>query len=403
MASTAIASSQTDGIYDLITEDQIEGPDADSLQQTIDQSGEPLWHYYPIAEDDDIDSIINNEGLPKEDLQQLLDVDRGVPYLVDVKSAQYLRYQVGDAGRVKALEVILASGKKIIFNRNESGDFVMDVVTEPLNVKLTRIDGVIKSNFYQSGKAAGLSVSVIQQFANIFQWQLNFSKDLRAGDRFEVLLGQPVDGKPEDARILAASLHQAKKTLTAIQNTDGQFYSAEGLLLGSSFSRLPVGDKYRISSGFNPGRVHPVTGKRRPHKGTDWAVPTGTPVMATADGVVVKAVRNHPAAGNYIEIRNSRRYVTRFLHLDSLNVKAGEQIKKGQVIALSGNTGISTGPHLHYEMYVNGRAVNAMKVKLPDGKPLENTALARFNIWSKPLLALLERDSFTTMLARAPV
>ncbi len=242
VASAAIDQTQTDRIYDLVPEDQIERPEADSLQQSIDQSGEPLWHYYPIAEDDDIDSIINNEGLQKEDLLQLLDVDRGVPYLIDVKSAQYLRYQLSGEGRVQALEIFLTSGKKVSFDRDDSGDFRMDIATESLNVKLTRINGTIKGSFYQSGKTVGLSASVIQQFANIFQWQLNFSKDLRASDRFEILLKQPVGGNSGDARILAARLHQSKRTLTAIKHTDGQFYTAEGKMLGSSFSRFPVGE-----------------------------------------------------------------------------------------------------------------------------------------------------------------
>ena len=154
-----------------------------------------------------------------------------------------------------------------------------------------------------------------------------------------------------------------------------------------------------MSSHFNLARKHPITGKVRPHNGTDWSVPTGTPVMASADGVVVKAVKNHPTAGNYVEIRNGRRYVTRFLHLDSLDVKEGDKVKRGDVIAKSGNTGLSTGPHLHYELYVDGRAVDAMKARLPEGKVLQGTELAEFESFTNSMIALMNQNDGSVLLA----
>ena len=120
----------------------------------------------------------------------------------------------------------------------------------------------------------------------------------------------------------------------------------------------------RISSSFNPNRRHPVTGKVRPHNGTDFAVRVGTPVISPADGVVTKAAYSR-SAGYYIVIRHRGSYSTVYMHLSKLGVKAGQRVKIGQTIARSGNTGLSTGPHLHYELRRNGKPVNAMRINLP--------------------------------------
>ena len=121
---------------------------------------------------------------------------------------------------------------------------------------------------------------------------------------------------------------------------------------------------YRVSSPFNPKRVHPVTGRIGPHNGTDFATPTGTQVLSTGDGVVTR-VGNHPFAGRYIDIQHGGQYKTRYLHLHRVLVRRGEAINRGQVIALSGNSGRSTGAHLHFELHVRGRPIDPMKAKIP--------------------------------------
>ncbi|KTR51926.1 peptidase, partial [Pantoea ananatis] len=120
----------------------------------------------------------------------------------------------------------------------------------------------------------------------------------------------------------------------------------------------------RVSSNFNPRRLNPVTGRIAPHKGVDFALPIGTPVLAVGDGEVVVA-KNGGAAGNYVAIRHGRQYMTRYMHLKKVLVKPGEKVKRGDRIALSGNTGRSTGPHLHFEIWINNQAVNPLTAKLP--------------------------------------
>ena len=150
-----------------------------------------------------------------------------------------------------------------------------------------------------------------------------------------------------------------------MQATNGRYYSQQGETLGKGFARYPLQRQARVSSPFNPNRRHPVTGRIRPHKGVDFSVPQGTPIIAPADGVVEKVAYQAGGAGRYIVVRHGREYQTVYMHLSKPLVRAGQEIKKGERIALSGNTGISTGPHLHYEFHINGRAVNPLTVKLP--------------------------------------
>ena len=333
---------------------------------------------------------------------RLLDLREGVEYLTDLSEAKSLRYKLNMDNRLTSLEITLNTNERLRFERsleNGNADFSMSVMQASVSLEVARIQGDIQGSFYKSGNEAGLSASTIQQYANIFQWDIDFNRDLRAGDRFDLLV-KTADGAEQ---IIGARLYQKNNTLTALLYTDGQYYSEEGRLLGSSFDRFPLGEGYTVSSHFNLARKHPITGQVRPHNGTDWSVPTGTPVMASADGVVVKAVKNHPTAGNYIEIRNGRRYVTRFLHLDSLDVQEGDKVKRGDVIAKSGNTGLSTGPHLHYELYVDGRAVDPMKARLPEGKILQGAELAEFkaytNTYTNTMMALMNQSDGSVLLA----
>ena len=400
-AQDKTTTAQTTQFLDFYSDQDLDNPDKDLLQEAIEnRDGKKLWHDYPISDNDRIETVFMNEGLSQLDLMRLLDLREGVKYLSDLNQAESLRYKLDGNGRMTCLEIILKTSERLRFDRdleNGNADFTLSVMQASMSQEVQRIQGDIQHSFYKSGVDAGLSASVIQQYANIFQWDIDFNRDLRAGDRFEILL-KKTSGEVE--QIIGARLYQNNKTLTALRYTDGRYYSVEGRLLGSSFDRFPLNEGYRVSSHFNPARKHPITRQIRAHKGTDWAVPINTDIKATADGVVVKAVKNHPSAGNYIEIRNGRRYVTRFLHMNSLNVKAGDTVTKGDVIGQSGNTGLSTGPHLHYELYVDGRAVNAMKARLPEGKTLTGTELAAFKQNTSGTLVMLEQHGGDILLAK---
>lgn len=259
--------------------------------------------------------------------------------------------------------------------------------------------GEIQGSLYRSARKAGVSSSFIHKFAAIFRYKIDFSKDLKAGDRFKLLTDNSLKNKKgAGGVILAARLYQKDEIHTAVRYSDGKYYTPEGKILGSSFSRYPLGKKGRVSSGFNPARKHPITGQIRPHNGTDWAVPVGTAIYAPADGVIVKAKTNHPAAGHFIEMRNGSRYVTRYLHLSKLHVKEGQKVRKGDLIGKTGNTGLSTGPHLHYELFIDGKAVDPMTARLPTGEPLQGDALKRFKKTTQPLIAAMNQNQQETLL-----
>jgi murein DD-endopeptidase len=173
---------------------------------------------------------------------------------------------------------------------------------------------------------------------------------------------------------------------------DGRYYDKQGKSLARAFTRTPLSQKYRVSSPFNPKRVHPVTGRVGPHNGTDFATPTGTKVLSTGDGVVTR-IGNHPFAGRYIDIDHGGTYKTRYLHLQRILVSRGESIRRGQTIALSGNTGRSTGPHLHFELHINGRPVDPMKANIPMAQSISKSEESAFAKRVTKQLALLDDSS----------
>ncbi len=210
---------------------------------------------------------------------------------------------------------------------------------------------------------SGLTYSEIDQILRLFQGRIQFSRHIQPGDSMRVLFSES-KGK---GKINAVEFKLKRLgTISTYRNVaDNKYYDEDGYNSSSAnFRRFPLNGKVRISSGFNPNRRHPVTGRVRPHNGTDFAVRVGTPVIAPADGVVDKATYSR-SAGYYVVLRHRGSYSTVYMHLSKINVKPGQRVKIGSVIARSGNTGISTGPHLHYELRRNGRPINAMRVNLP--------------------------------------
>lgn len=217
-------------------------------------------------------------------------------------------------------------------------------------------------SFSSAANRAGVSYGEINQILAMFKGRIQFSRNVRAGDTVRVLYTD----KGGKGRISAVEFSlQGRSVFAFLNSKDGKFYDERGLNSKSSggFRRFPFQGRVNITSPFNPARVHPVTGVTRPHYGTDFGMPIGTPVMAPADGVVVKAAFTR-STGFYVVLRHRGAYSTVYMHLSKLLVHQGQSVKMGTTIARSGNTGLSTGPHLHYELRINGRPVNAMRVRL---------------------------------------
>lgn len=220
--------------------------------------------------------------------------------------------------------------------------------------------------------------------------KINFARDLRAGDSFFVLRSEQfIEGERSgNSELQAVVVETRRQRLTAFRHTDGNFYDERGQGLAKAFLRIPLKQRYRISDHFNPRRKHPVTGRIAPHNGTDFATPIGTPVLAAGDGVV-SLVANHRYAGKYVVIDHGGNYRSRYLHLSKSKVRKGQRVTRGEVIALSGATGRVSGAHLHYEFHIKGRAVDAMKAKIPMAKSLSASELKAFKHEAHARLALL--------------
>jgi murein DD-endopeptidase MepM/ murein hydrolase activator NlpD len=231
--------------------------------------------------------------------------------------------------------------------------------------------------------------------ADIYAWQVDFTRDIQAGDRFQVLIERLVseDGEIRFGRVLASDLQMSSKSLTAFryEAAPGQsaFYDGKGNSLRRAFLRAPV-EFRRISSNFSRSRFHPVLGITRRHEGTDYAAGPGTPVMAAGDGIVLRAGKAG-GYGNLIELRHRNGITTRYGHLRGFarGLRAGKHVGQAEVIGYVGSTGLASGPHLHYEFRVNGVAQDSRRVALGNGAPIAPGRLGAFEQQRDVLQSLL--------------
>jgi murein DD-endopeptidase MepM/ murein hydrolase activator NlpD len=273
-------------------------------------------------------------------------------------------------------------------------------------IRISEITGIIESSLFESARRAGLSDRLILDLAQIFAWDIDFALEIRAGDRFSVLYAERwLDGKRlGDGPILAAEFANQGKVYQAVRFEDPSgavnYYSPDGKSMRKAFLRAPV-DFRRISSHFQRERWHPVLGKKRPHRGVDYAAATGTPVSASGDGKVV-FIGTKSGYGKTIILQHGRKYSTLYAHLNGYRkgLKKGSRVRQGETIGYVGRTGVATGPHLHYEFRVGGVHRNPLTVISPDADPIPKRHLGAFKQASAPLLERLE-DMSRTMVAGA--
>ena len=241
----------------------------------------------------------------------------------------------------------------------------------PHTIKKLYASATINNSLYGAGVTAGIDPKVVMELTDIFAWDVDFSTDIRKGDKFSVLYEsidiEDSDDKALTGRVLGVAIENGGKSYSAIYYKDkdgrGGYYDEEGKSLERALLKSPL--RYsRISSYFSKKRYHPILKKYRAHHGIDYAAPTGTPIEASGDGKVAFAGWKS-GYGKYIIIRHNEKYTTAYGHLSRISkgVKKGARVAQGQVIGKVGSTGISTGPHLHYEVKVRGKLVNPLKIK----------------------------------------
>jgi murein DD-endopeptidase MepM/ murein hydrolase activator NlpD len=274
-----------------------------------------------------------------------------------------------------------------------------------LNKKTLRAEGVINNNLFDAASEAGLPVGVLISLIHTYSWDVDFQRDIRRGDRFEVLYERLYDKKGEAVNggdILFASLTLSGKPRTIYRHIDAKgktrFFDETGRSARRTLMRTPI-DGARLSSRYGRRR-HPVLGYTKVHRGVDFAAARGTPIYAAGDGTITAAGRNG-SYGQYIRIRHNSTYDTAYAHMSRIATRKGRRVKQGQVIGYVGTTGRSTGPHLHYEILANGRKVNPLKISMPSGNRLKGNELAHFQKTRRKIdeSLMAARDITNTTLA----
>ena len=269
--------------------------------------------------------------------------------------------------------------------KRNKDEFVVNKNILKLEKQEVVLSNIIKNNLYSSAVEVGVEPNIIVEFANIFGFEVDFQRDIQVGDKFEIYYERLLD---EDGvvrntgKIFYASMFVNNKEISLYNfkyNNETGFYDVDGKSVIKTLMKTPINGA-RLSSSFG-FRRHPILGFNKLHQGTDFAAKTGTPIMASGSGVVVMA-QKYKGYGNYVKIRHNSTYETAYAHMSKYGrgIRKGVRVNQGQIIGYVGSTGLSTGPHLHYEVIENGKRVNSQRLKLPTGKTLDNEARNKFEV-----------------------
>jgi murein DD-endopeptidase MepM/ murein hydrolase activator NlpD len=403
LASSALPLIAATVAYVLMRGPSVEAPPAIDLTALVASSGTaaeavdegPDSVEVTVQRDDTLDQIFRSVGLDIATLNEL----RSRPEVR--KALDVLR--PGDIITLTHIDGVLQSLNRQISNTltlsvARAGDgYAINYIENPLETTLVGHRARIESSLFEAGQKAGMSSRTIMTLANqIFGWDIDFALDIREGDEFGVLYEQKLqDGSyVSDGRVLAAEFVNQGKTHRAVwfESLDGEvqgYFTPEGKGMRKAFLRAPL-DFTRISSVFNPRRVHPLSGRIRAHKGVDYAAPTGTPIWAAGDGRVEFAGRKG-GYGNAVIINHGRGITTLYGHMSRFNKSArnGTGVRQGEIIGYVGSTGAATGPHLHYEYRINGEHKNPSTIPMPRTE-IPSQYLAEFRSQAKTSLAKLE-------------
>lgn len=288
--------------------------------------------------------------------------------------------------------------------RRDSG-YAAEFLAHPVERRVAHANGELETSLFEAGTEAGMSDTLTMNLAGIFAWDVDFALDIRAGDEFSLVYEEIwQDGQRlRDGEILAAEFVNQGEVFRALRFEDPQgrvdYYTPEGHSVRKAFLRSPV-DFRRVSSNFNPNRLHPILKTRRPHRGVDYAANRGTPVKAAGDGKVIFRGRNG-GYGNTVILQHGGNITTLYGHLSRFAKKAGRgsRVRQGQVIGYVGSTGLANGPHLHYEYRLNGVHRNPRTVPLPEADPIPKEYRTQFEEAIRPLVAQLDAISPTRLAA----
>lgn len=353
-------------------------PDDGTVEQTVE-----------VRRGDTLLSILLSAGVGTAEAHEAVSSLSGMYDPRQLRPGQFLTLELertrrGDGAlRLAGLSFAVDPRRELALSRAGDGGFVARTVERELSAMPRIAAGTIEDSLYAAAVRQEVPQSTLAEAIRLLSWDVDFQRDIQPGDRFELLYQELVTEDGESALggdLLYVALELQGRIVEAFRfEEDGQvsWYDREGRSLRKSLLRTPV-DGARLSSRFGKRR-HPILGYTRMHKGVDFAAPTGTPIYAAGDGVVVMAGRNG-SYGNYVRIRHNREYQTAYAHMSRIarGIREGVRVRQGQVIGYVGSTGRSTGPHLHYEVLRAGRQVNPLEIAGTVAQRLEGEALKIF-------------------------
>ena len=348
-----------------------------------------------VGRNDTMDAIFRRLALDSGDLAAIRNLP-GIRQSVDFLKPGDAIKVTHTSGELNELTRKVSETKTLQVVREEAG-FAAKLVDNPIETRTRTATATIDTSLFQAAAAADISDPIALKLANVFAYDIDFVLDIRAGDRFTVTYERVYQNGQylHDGDVLAAEFVNSGKVYRAVRFAQAggtpSYYTPDGRPLRKAFLRAPV-DFTRVSSVFNPARMHPILNRIRGHMGTDYAAPTGTPVHAAGDGRVSFEGRRG-GYGNAIVLLHSNSVSTLYGHMSRFarNIHLGSHVSQGEVIGYVGMTGLATGPHLHYEYLMNGVHMNPQTVHLPGAESLRADSLREFRVSTAPLLSSLEQ------------
>ncbi len=331
------------------------------------------WQTVTVVNGDNLFSVMGRMGFDPVETQRILEAGPTAATLNRLVPGQRIKMRY-DGSELSEL-VYENDGINVVQIRRGQNGFEVGNVRRNVETRMSYSTGIVDSSLFLAAQQAGLSVNLTIQLANIFGWDVDFALDIRKGDRFTVVYEEIYSNgeKVRDGSIIAAEFVNDNRTHRAVryQNADGHtdYYNPFGQNLRKAFLRTPV-DVSRISSGFGM-RFHPILNRMKAHHGVDYAAPIGTPIRVTGDGIV-RLKENRSGYGKTILVDHGNGYETLYAHMSQFrsDLKPGMKVLQGQIIGYVGNTGLATGPHLHYEFRVEGTHRDPLTIKLPSAAPV---------------------------------
>jgi murein DD-endopeptidase MepM/ murein hydrolase activator NlpD len=333
---------------------------------------------HQIKEGETFDNILNEYLIDKEEIQNLKKKLSEKINLNKLNTNQKIYLTIDQSNnKIKDFIFKISNKERILLTRNEEkNDFNQEILLTKLDKKIMYQENIIIQSLYKSAADKKIPVNTIIEFARIYGFQVDFQRDIRKQDRFQIMYEVFIDENQkiiETGNILFANLILSGSDNSLYffdQEESAGHYDRNGKSIQKALMKTPINGA-RLSSPFGM-RKHPIDGFNKMHRGTDFAAPMGTPVMASGSGTIKKAAWCG-GGGNCVVIRHNSTYETVYAHMSKFakGIKKGARVKQGQTIGYVGSTGKSTGPHLHYEVIINGKKVNSQKLKLPSGKILK--------------------------------